>query len=187
MRAVTDPDLAGLGCILAAAAAAAEARGAWTSKQDLIQVFGLRKVYKLAGARKWWQFWRPRPKQPQQQEKKQYVAVVDSWFGVPKGQLLCLLGPNGAGKTTSINCLIGALPPSGGDIRVMGHSLLAADGLEVAQGVMGVCPQFDVLWDELTGKEHMYIYGCIKGLPSNEVSCALRACSIFTGLVTCIS
>jgi len=64
----------------------------------------------------------------------------------------------------------GALPPSGGDIRVMGHSLLAADGLEVAQGVMGVCPQFDVLWDELTGQEHMYIYGCIKGLPSTEVS-----------------
>lgn len=68
-------------------------------------MFGLRKVYKLAGGRRWWQFWRP--KQPQQQEKKQYVAVVDSWFGVPKGQLLCLLGPNGAGKTTSINCLIG--------------------------------------------------------------------------------
>lgn len=65
---------------------------------------------------------------------------------------------------------VGALPPSGGDIRVMGHSLLSPDGLEVAQGVMGVCPQFDVLWDELTGKEHMYIYGCIKGLPSTEVS-----------------
>lgn len=63
----------------------------------------------------------------------------------------------------------GALPPSGGDIRVMGHSLLAPGGLEVAQSVMGVCPQFDVLWDELSGKEHMYIYGCIKGLPSAEV------------------
>lgn len=64
---------------------------------------------------------------------------------------------------------VGALPPTGGDIRVLGHSLLAADGLEVAQGVMGVCPQFDVLWDELSGQEHMYIYGCIKGLPSFEV------------------
>lgn len=39
----------------------------------------------------------------------------------------------------------GALPPSGGDVRVMGHSLLSPEGLEVAQGVMGVCPQFDVL------------------------------------------
>lgn len=73
-----------------------------------------------------------------------------------------------AAASTSFPCA-GALPPSGGDIRVMGHSLLAADGLEVAQGVMGVCPQFDVLWDELTGQEHMYIYGCIKGLPSSEV------------------
>ncbi|WIA36227.1 hypothetical protein OEZ86_007561 [Tetradesmus obliquus] len=73
-------------------------------------------------------------------------------------------------QTTSINCLIGALPPSGGDIRVMGHSLLAPGGLEVAQAVMGVCPQFDVLWDELSGREHMYIYGCIKGLPSKEVT-----------------
>lgn len=84
----------------------AEPKGLWSNKQDLLQVFGLRKVYKLAGGRKWWQFWRRQ--QPKQQEKKQYVAVVDSWFGVPKGQLLCLLGPNGAGKTTSINCLIGA-------------------------------------------------------------------------------
>jgi ABC-type multidrug transport system ATPase subunit len=89
----------------------AEARDGWTSKQDLIQVFGLRKVYKLSGGRKWWQVWRQRPQpkqqQQQQQEAQQYVAVADSWFGVPKGQLLCLLGPNGAGKTTSINCLIG--------------------------------------------------------------------------------
>jgi hypothetical protein len=52
----------------------------------------------------------------------------------------------------------------------MGHSLLAPGGLEVAQAVMGVCPQFDVLWDELSGREHMYIYGCIKGLPAREVS-----------------
>lgn len=87
----------------------AEAKSVWTNKQDLIQVFGLRKVYKLAGGRRWWQFWRRAQPKQQQQEKKQYVAVVDSWFGVPKGQLLCLLGPNGAGKTTTINCLIGEL------------------------------------------------------------------------------
>eukprot|EP00882_Tetradesmus_deserticola_P025625 GHRQ01028162.1.p1 GENE.GHRQ01028162.1~~GHRQ01028162.1.p1 ORF type:complete len:441 (+),score=170.76 GHRQ01028162.1:350-1672(+) len=67
-------------------------------------------------------------------------------------------------------CNTGALPPSGGDIHVMGHSLLAPGGLEIAQAVMGVCPQFDVLWDELSGREHMYIYGCIKGLPAKEVT-----------------
>lgn len=81
-------------------------------------MFGLRKVYRMPPPRnsRWWQRWLPfgqrrqrvRPSGPQQQQPQQFVAVADSWFGVPKGQLLCLLGPNGAGKTTSINCLIGA-------------------------------------------------------------------------------
>jgi ABC-type multidrug transport system ATPase subunit len=34
---------------------------------------------------------------------------------------------------------------------------------------MGVCPQFDVLWNELTGLEHMKIFGHIKGLPAAAV------------------
>ena len=51
----------------------------------------------------------------------------------------------------------------------MGRSLLVPGGLEMAQAVMGVCPQFDVLWDELSGREHMFIYGCIKGMPISEV------------------
>jgi hypothetical protein len=35
--------------------------------------------------------------------------------------------------------------------------------------VMGVCPQFDVLWGELTGAEHLNIYGHVKGVPFAEV------------------
>ena len=27
---------------------------------------------------------------------------------------------------------------------------------------MGVCPQFDVLWGELTGVEHLRLYGQVK-------------------------
>jgi len=32
------------------------------------------------------------------------------------------------------------------------------------RGLMGVCPQFDVLWDNLTGREHLMLFGAIKGL-----------------------
>eukprot|EP00775_Hariotina_reticulata_P004500 gene4500-4753_t len=154
----------------------------WTAKQDIVQVFGLRKVYKMPRERKkccWLgspvQYRQQslagsQPKHHCKQQRRQFIAVADSWFGVAKGQLLCLLGPNGAGKTTTINCMTGALPSTGGDIRVMGRSLLVPGGLEVAQAVMGVCPQFDVLWDELSGYEHMYIYGCIKGLRLSEVA-----------------
>lgn len=33
---------------------------------------------------------------------------------------------------------------------------------------MGVCPQFDMLWGELTGREHLRIFAGIKGLPRGQ-------------------
>lgn len=35
---------------------------------------------------------------------------------------------------------------------------------------MGVCPQFDILWNELTGAEHLSIYANVKGLPWRSVA-----------------
>eukprot|EP00878_Enallax_costatus_P040354 GHUV01046527.1.p1 GENE.GHUV01046527.1~~GHUV01046527.1.p1 ORF type:complete len:124 (+),score=33.05 GHUV01046527.1:2-373(+) len=94
----------------------ADPDGCWNPKQDMVQVFGLRKVYRMPTPcqyRWWWPFrtgsrkHQVQPVKQQQQRPQHFVAVADSWFGVPKGQLLCMLGPNGAGKTTSINCLVG--------------------------------------------------------------------------------
>lgn len=93
----------------------------WTAKQDIVQVFGLRKVYRMPPERKkccWLgspvQYRQQslagsQPKHHCKQQRRQFIAVADSWFGVAKGQLLCLLGPNGAGKTTTINCMTGGL------------------------------------------------------------------------------
>ena len=33
-----------------------------------------------------------------------------------------------------------------------------------AREVLGVCPQFDVQWDELTALEHLVLYGALKGM-----------------------
>src|SRR5689334_8460809 len=30
---------------------------------------------------------------------------------------------------------------------------------------IGVCPQFDILWDDLTVAEHLYFYARLKGIP----------------------
>ena len=36
---------------------------------------------------------------------------------------------------------------------------------------MGVCPQFDILWDDLTVEEHLLFYARLKGIsPADEVS-----------------
>ncbi len=42
-------------------------------------------------------------------------------FTLSPGEVLCLLGPNGSGKTTLLRCLIGALRPQAGDIRLDGR------------------------------------------------------------------
>ena len=98
-----------------------------------------------------------------------FWAIKGSWFSIKEGNIFCLLGPNGAGKTTTINCLTGVLPPTGGDALVHGESIVATGGMDRIRASMGVCPQFDILWKELTGMEHMKIYARIKGLSRNEV------------------
>ena len=32
---------------------------------------------------------------------------------------------------------------------------------------IGVCPQHDVLWDELTAKEHVVLFGAMRGLTTD--------------------
>lgn len=41
--------------------------------------------------------------------------------------------------------------------------------LQDAYGEMGFCPQFDVLWDLLTGEEHLRLFGRIKGLQGEQL------------------
>ena len=50
-----------------------------------------------------------------------------------------------------------------------GEALSAPGGIDRIRAKMGVCPQFDILWAELTGREHMLLYGAIKvTLPSEQ-------------------
>ncbi len=58
--------------------------------------------------------------------------------------------------------LVGLLPPSGGSAHVGGHDIRSDMGPVYA--LMGVCPQHDLLWDSLTGAEHLRFYGRLKGM-----------------------
>ena len=90
-------------------------------------------------------------------------------FAGSAGECFCLLGPNGCGKTTTIDCLTGLLPVTAGEAVVHGSSILSPEGLPKIRRVMGVCPQFDILWDNLTGREHLLLFGAIKGLPKEQI------------------
>ena len=58
-----------------------------------------------------------------------------------------------------------ALNPTGGDAWVFGNSIRSPGGMAAARSITGVCPQFDVLWPELTAREHLSLYAAIKGVP----------------------
>ncbi len=68
-----------------------------------------------------------------------------------KGELLGVLGHNGAGKTTLINILTGVMEADSqaeSEICIKDYSLY--DNPNLAKRQIGVCPQFDILWTEMT-------------------------------------
>ncbi|KAH7550337.1 hypothetical protein JRO89_XS13G0173600 [Xanthoceras sorbifolium] len=98
-----------------------------------------------------------------------FHAVKGSWMNVDKNRLFCLLGPNGAGKTTTIICLTGITPVTAGDASIYGYSIRSSAGLSNIRRIIGVGPQFDILWQELSGQEHLHLFASIKGLPPASI------------------
>nr|XP_046264870.1 retinal-specific phospholipid-transporting ATPase ABCA4-like [Scatophagus argus]XP_046264871.1 retinal-specific phospholipid-transporting ATPase ABCA4-like [Scatophagus argus] len=95
------------------------------------------------------------------------AAVDRICVGVPAGECFGLLGVNGAGKTTTFKMLTGDSDVSSGDATVAGYSILT-EILDVHQN-MGYCPQFDAIDELLTGREHLYLYARLRGVPESEI------------------
>ncbi|NXE26198.1 ABCAD protein, partial [Ardeotis kori] len=90
----------------------------------------------------------------------QKAAVKDLSLTFHRGQITALLGPNGAGKTTVISLLTGLYPPSSGTIIINGKDIRT--DLAAIRTELGVCPQYDVLFNTLTAREHLLLYGSVK-------------------------
>lgn len=101
-----------------------------------------------------------------------FTAVNDVTFHVSKGECFGLLGPNGAGKTTAISMLTGLFPPTKGNAFVCGFELKKQ--LREIYNVMGICPQFDICWPDLSVGEHVALYARLKGVAENQVQAAVK-------------
>jgi len=89
-------------------------------------------------------------------------AVKCLTLGVEFGECFGFLGPNGAGKSTTISMVSGLHVPTNGTAYINGNNIKTRE--EEVHRVMGVCPQDNLLWDDLTGTEHLLFYGRLKGL-----------------------
>jgi ATP-binding cassette subfamily A (ABC1) protein 3 len=89
-----------------------------------------------------------------------------------EGEIFALLGHNGAGKSTAISVLTGLVPPTAGDAWM--HGLSIKTDLAAIRQTMGVCPQHDVLWPDLTVEEHLLFFGAMKGVGAGALREAVR-------------
>ncbi|XP_008049514.1 ATP-binding cassette sub-family A member 3 [Carlito syrichta] len=93
---------------------------------------------------------------------KDKTAVRDLNLNLYEGQITVLLGHNGAGKTTTLSVLTGLFPPTSGRAYINGYEI-SQDMVQIRKS-LGLCPQHDVLFDNLTVAEHLYFYAQLKGL-----------------------
>lgn len=91
------------------------------------------------------------------------VAVAGVDLNLGRGEFLSIFGPNGAGKSSLLGMLSGALRPSAGSVRVMGHAL--DDGSEEWRRHIGVLSHRGFLYGHLTAEENLRFYGTLYGLP----------------------
>ncbi|OUM61848.1 hypothetical protein PIROE2DRAFT_44887 [Piromyces sp. E2] len=98
-------------------------------------------------------------------------------FHVNSHECFGLLGPNGAGKSTILSMLIGLYGPSFGDIYFNGKNMK-----EISDLTIGYCNQEDILWKELTLREHLEFFLELRGFPSDQIQeCAtqyIRYCDL---------
>ena len=85
------------------------------------------------------------------------VAVDSLTLTARRGQIIALLGANGSGKSTTLDTIAGMTKLTSGSIKVDGT------------GGLGIAPQKNVFWDELTVEEHIRIFNKLKA-PKNPAN-----------------
>lgn len=75
----------------------------------------------------------------------------------------------------------GFIPPSRGDVQIFGMSV--KNSIDEIRKILGVCPQHDILWPDLTAREHLLLFSIFKRIPVSaiiqEVNDRLKDVSLF--------
>lgn len=95
------------------------------------------------------------------------VAVKNLSLNMYDDQITVLLGHNGAGKTTTMSMLTGMYVPTSGTAKVNGYDIRT--NMDSVRDSLGLCPQHNIIFDDLTVSEHLYFFSKLKGLKKLEI------------------
>lgn len=104
------------------------------------------------------------------------VAVNDLHLSATRGEILVLLGANGSGKTSTLDTIAGLNSISSGSITI---------NYPKAGAGLGLCPQKNVLWDELTVEEHIRTFNkikCEEVASKDDNKALLQSCDVLAKL-----
>ena len=96
-----------------------------------------------------------------------FTAVDHITLDVQVGEIFGFLGANGAGKTTAMRMFIGLLAPSSGMATVAGYDVYTQS--EAIKRSIGYMSQRFSLYEDLTIRENIRLYGGIYGLPDRDI------------------
>lgn len=97
-----------------------------------------------------------------------FVANDNLNFNVHKGEIFGFLGANGAGKTTAMKIICGLLKPTSGEVEVAGYDLYTQT--EQIKKSIGYMSQKFSLYEDLTVKENIRLFGGIYGISKKEIT-----------------
>lgn len=110
-------------------------------------------------------------------------AVSDLSFEVKQGEFLGIIGPNGAGKTTVMNLITGYIPPSSGDIRFEGRSLVGLAPYQISHRGVGRTFQVVRPFAEMTVEDNVMTGALFSGSRASTLAKARKAAALPMELV----
>ncbi|WP_318617544.1 ABC transporter ATP-binding protein [Sporosarcina sp. YIM B06819] len=86
-------------------------------------------------------------------------------FDIEEPKIIALVGPNGSGKSTLLNIITNLLPSDKGEITVLGKSNRNSNIFRD----ISFMQDHTVLYDYLTGYDHLQFIGDVQGLPKRQL------------------
>jgi branched-chain amino acid transport system ATP-binding protein len=106
-------------------------------------------------------------------------AVRGLGLEVGQGEIVGLIGPNGAGKSTTLHAIMGAVPTSAGDVRLLGQSITGLRPEQIARAGVALVPEGRRIYAELTVEENLRLGLSARGLRTNAADAVEEVYELF--------